>query len=112
MKKSTKSGNHGQRIKGASSDAVGVTQAKKAGTEFVWHYGRVTRIGSFEAAIGGREIVIVWEEGGVSSQQGSITDEQWEIFKLAFSTTGRLAVLSDQVGEGWMYDYRFVEAVR
>jgi hypothetical protein len=112
MKKSTKSGNNAQRIKGASSDAVGVTQAKKAGTEFEWHYGRVTRIGSFEAAIGGREIVIVWEEGGVSSQQGSITDEQWEIFKLSFSTTGRLAVLSDQVGEGWMYDYRFVEAVR
>ncbi|HKX27895.1 MAG TPA: hypothetical protein VJ302_09400 [Blastocatellia bacterium] len=111
-KNSTKSGNPVQRIKGTSSDAVGVTQAKKAGTEFEWHYGRMTRIGSFDLATGNREIVIVWEEGGVSSQQGSITDEQWEIFKLAFSTTGRIAVLSDQTGDGWMYDYRFVEAVR
>lgn len=111
-KKSTKSTNGSNRIKGVSSDAVGITQAKKAGTKFEWHYGRVTRIGSFNVATGSREIVIVWEEGGVSSQQGNITDDQWEIFKLAFSTTGRVAILSDQIGSDWMYDYRFVEAVR
>ncbi len=57
-------------------------------------------------------LTIVWEEGGVTSQHGNITDAQWEIFTLAFSTTRQLAVLSDQAGEGWMYDYRFVEAVR
>jgi hypothetical protein len=51
-------------------------------------------------------------ERGATSQHGSITDEQWEIFKLAFLTTGQIAVLSDQEGEGWMYDYRFLEAVR
>jgi hypothetical protein len=112
MKKSTKSGDTTQRAKGTSSDALKITQAKKVGTKFEWHYGRVTRIGSFEMAAGGREIVIVWEEGGVSSQQGNITDEQWDIFKLAFSTTGRVAILSDHVGDSWMYDYRFVEAVR
>lgn len=50
--------------------------------------------------------------GGVTSQQGGISDEQWDVFKLAFLTTGRIAVLSDQAGEGWMYDYRFLEAVR
>ncbi|HWQ36631.1 MAG TPA: hypothetical protein VNQ79_27610 [Blastocatellia bacterium] len=77
----------------------------------MWHYGRITRIGSFEIA-GGREVVIVWEEGGVSSRQGEISDDQWEIFKLAFCTTGRIAVLSDQQGDGWMHDYRFLEAVR
>jgi hypothetical protein len=27
-------------------------------------------------------------------------------------TTGRVAVLSDEEGDGWMYDYRFLEAVR
>ena len=48
----------------------------------------------------------------VVSVQGNIDDEQWDIFKLAFLTTGRIAVLSDQEGEGWMYDYRFLEAVR
>ena len=68
-------------------------------------------MGNFEIA-GGREVVINWEEGGVTSQQGNITDEQWDIFKLAFSTSGRIAALSDQQGDGWMYDYRFLEAVR
>ncbi|WP_392407977.1 hypothetical protein [Chlorogloeopsis fritschii] len=68
-------------------------------------------MGYFEIA-GGREVTIVWEEGGVSSQQGDITDEQWEIFKLAFLSTGRIAVLSDQEGERWMHDYRFLEAMR
>ena len=48
----------------------------------------------------------------MTSQQGDIGEEQWDIFKLAFMTTGRIAVLSDQEGEGWMYDYRFLEAVR
>ena len=55
---------------------------------------------------------IVWEEGGVTSQQGDITDEQWEVLKLAFSTTGRIAILSDKAADEWMYDYRFLEAVR
>jgi hypothetical protein len=68
-------------------------------------------LGQFEIA-GGRQVTIIWEEGGVSSQQGDITDEQWEIFKLAFSTTGRIAVLSDEAGKTWMRDYRFLEAVR
>lgn len=99
------------QIRGVSSEAVGAAQAKEAGSKFDWHYGRITRMGSFEIA-GGREVVIVWEGGGVTSQQGQITDEQWDIFKLAFSTTGRIAVLSDEPGDKWMYDYRFLEAVR
>ena len=41
-----------------------------------------------------------------------IMGEQWEIFKLAFLTSSRVAVLSDQDGDGWMYDYRFLKAVR
>jgi hypothetical protein len=44
--------------------------------------------------------------------QGDISDEQWDILKLAFLTTGRVAVLSDREGDRWMYDYRFIEAVR
>ena len=99
------------QTRGVSAEAVGAAQAEKAGTQFHWHYGRVTRLGSFEVA-GGREVVIVWEEGGVTSQQGNISDEQWEIFKLAFMTSGRIALLSDAEGDGWMYDYRFLEAVR
>jgi hypothetical protein len=34
------------------------------------------------------------------------------VFKLASVTTGRVADLSDQPREGWMCNYRFVEAVR
>lgn len=100
-----------QQLRGAGSEALEAAQAEKAGAKFEWHYGRVTRLGDYEIA-GGKGVSIVWEEGGVTSQQGDISDEQWEIFKLAFLTTGRIAVLSDQEGDGWMYDYRFLEAVR
>jgi hypothetical protein len=110
MQTNKRSKDKGQ-IRGVSIEAVGEAQAKEAGAKFDWHYGRITRLGNFEIA-GGREVVINWEEGGVTSQQGNLTDEQWEIFKLAFSTSGRVAVLSDQPGEKWMYDYRFMEAVR
>lgn len=103
--------NPGQRIHRPGSEALDAAQATQAGAKFEWHFGRVTRLGSFEIA-GGREVTIVWEEGGATSQVGNITDEQWEIFKLAFSTTGQIAVLSDQQSDGWMYDYRFLEAVR
>jgi hypothetical protein len=71
----------------------------------------VTRVGHSEIA-GGSIVTIIWEEGGVSSQQGTLTNGQWKIFKLAFMITGRIAVLSDEAGHRWMYDYRFLEAVR
>ena len=99
------------QVHGVGTEAVEAAQAKEAGAQFDWHYGRVTRLGHSELA-GGRGVSIVWEEGGVTSQQGDISDEQWEIFRLAFLSTGRIAVLSDQEGEGWMYDYRFLEALR
>jgi hypothetical protein len=59
-----------------------------------------------------RTVTILWNEGGISSQQGDITDEQWEILQLAFGSTGRIAVLRGLVAQDWMYDYRFLEAVR
>jgi phosphopentomutase len=99
-----------QQTHGTGSEAVETAQAEKAGAEFEWHFGRITRMGHSEMA--GLGITIVWEEGDVTSQQGDISDEQWEIFRLAFITTGRVAILSDHEGEAWMYDYRFVEAVR
>ena len=101
----------GHQVREASTTAVEETQAREAGADYQWHYGRVTRMGNFAIA-GGREIVIYWDEGGVSSQQGDISDDQWEILKLAFMTTGRIAILSDAVGDGWTADFRFVEAVR
>ena len=95
----------------AGAEALEAAQAQQAGAAFEWHYGRVTRLG-YSAMAGGNSVTMIWEEGGVSSVQGTLTDEQWEIFKLAFGTTGRIAVLSDAADDGWMYDYRFVEAVR
>jgi hypothetical protein len=95
----------------AGSEALEAAQAKKAGAKFDWHYGRITRLGHFEIA-GGRSVSIVWEEGGVSSQQGDLDDDTWEILTLAFKTTGRIAILSDLEGEAWKYDYRVLEAVR
>lgn len=107
--KSTLEGGH--QIRGAGTEAIEAAQAERAGVQFEWHFGRVTRLGSYEVA-GGRGVTIVWEEGAVSSQQGEINEEQWDIFKIAFMTTGRIAVLSDLEGDAWMYDYRFLEAVR
>ena len=109
--KPTTSGASGHQVKSASTEGVRATQAKEAGAKFEWHYGRVSRLGNFASA-GGREVVIVWDEGGVSSQQGDISDEEWEILKLAFVSTGRIAILSDEAGDGWMSDFRFLEAVR
>lgn len=99
------------QIHEAGGAALEAAQAKKAGTKFEWHYGRVTRLGHFEIA-GGRSVSILWEGGGVTSQQGNISDEQWDIFKLAFMTTGRIAILSDLPGEAALYDCRFLEAIR
>ena len=110
-KKARSARGDGHQVREASAEGVEATQAREAGAKFDWHYGRVTRLGNFQIA-GGREVVIVWEEGGVSSQQGSISDEEWEILKLAFLGTGRIAILSDEPGEDWMSDFRFLEAVR
>lgn len=111
MAKRRKETGEGHQILGRGPEAADEAQAKKVGTKFEWHFGRVVRLGNFEPA-GGRGVTIAWDEGGVSSQQGSLTGEQWEIFKLAFQTTGRISVLSDEDGEAWMYDYRFLEALR
>lgn len=110
LAKAKKQAKSGIRVRGSSSEAVEEAQAKEAGTEFEWHYGRISRLGNFKVA--GREVVIVWEEGGVASHVGEISDSQWEILKLAFLTTGRIAILSDQMGDKWMDDFRFLEAVR
>jgi hypothetical protein len=101
----------GHRMHRPGAEALEAAQATQAGAKFEWHFGRVTRLGHFAVA-GGRAVTIAWEEGGVTSQQGNITDAQWEILTLAFQTTGQIAVLSDQEGEGWRYDYRFLEALR
>jgi hypothetical protein len=101
----------GRQLRGAGTEALEATQAAQAGAAFQWHYGRVTRLGHFAVA-GGKSVTILWEEGSITSQQGDITDEQWEIFRLAFLTTGRIALLSDLEDNAWMYDYRFLEAVR
>lgn len=95
---------------GAGAEAVEAAQAETAGAAFEWHFGRITRLG--HSVVAGPSITIVWEEGGATSQQGDVSEEQWEVFKLAFLSTGRVAILSDRQGEAWMYDYRFVEAVR
>jgi NitT/TauT family transport system substrate-binding protein len=61
----------------AGSDELGEAQAQRAGINFEWHFGRVTSLGVYEIA-NSRTVTILWEEGGVSNQQGDLTDEQWE----------------------------------
>jgi hypothetical protein len=79
--------------------------------EMTWHYGTVGGLGFFPAdTAGGREVVIHWDGGPGSRKQGGIPDEQWELFKLSFARTGRVAILSDLDAPDWMFDYRFLEA--
>lgn len=111
MARKSSDGAKGQQLHKPGAEALEEAQAEQAGAAFEWHFGRLTRMGTYEAG-GGRGVTIVWEEGGVASQHGGITDEQWDVFKLAFLSSGRVAVLSDEPGDGWMYDYRFLEAVR
>jgi len=99
------------QFSGSGPEALETAQAERAGARFEWHLGRITRMGSYEIS-GNKGVTIVRDEGGVTSMQGEITQEQWEIFKLTFLTTGRIAVVSDQEDDGWMYDYRLLEAVR
>jgi hypothetical protein len=101
----------GHQIHDPSAEGLEAAQATAAGSEFTWHYGRVTGLGSYDVE-GGRGVTIAWEEGGASSHVGGISDEQWEVLKLAFASGGRVAVLSDQEDDGWMYDYRYLEAMR
>src|SRR5919206_4765581 len=95
-----------RRMTRAGADELGASRAAQAGTDFEWHFGRVTSMGMIEITHS-RTVTILWDEGGISSQQEAITDEQWEIFRLAFLSTGRIAILSDQPEKDWMYDYRF-----
>jgi hypothetical protein len=99
------------RLTRPGSNELEAGRAEQAGINFEWHFGRVTSLGVYEIT-NSRTVTILWEEGGVSAQQGDLTDEQWEIFKLAFLGSGRIAILSDQEEKNWMYDYRFLEAVR
>jgi hypothetical protein len=100
----------GHQLHDTSPSGLGAAQATAAGAAFAWHFGRVTSLGSY--VTGGRGVTIAWEEGGSSSHVGDLTDVQWEVFKLAFAGSGRIAVLSDEPGDDWMYDYRFLEALR
>src|SRR5512133_2062850 len=90
------------RMTRAGSDELEASRAAQAGTDYEWNFGRVTTLGTI-GITDSRTVTILWEEGGISSQQGEITDEQWEIFKLAFVSTGRIAILSDLLEKNWMY---------
>jgi hypothetical protein len=111
MAKKATSDRSRSRITRPGSDELELAQAEQVGSDFTWHFGRVTNLGFVEITKS-KTVTILWEEGGISSQQGDISDAQWEIFRLAFVGSGRVAILSDQDEKYWMYDYRFLEAVR
>ncbi len=103
------------RIQRPDTNAMETAQAERVGTDFKWHHGRINRLGTYailSSLENRRTVTVLWEEGGLSSVHGDIGDEQWEILKMAFMGTGMITVLSDQEGDDWMYDFRFLEAVR
>lgn len=104
------------KLQRPDSDSMDVAQAERRGADFRWHYGRVTRLGTVavfpDSPENRRTVTVFWEEGGLTSQHGEISDDQWEILKTAFMSTGMITILSDQPDEEWMYDLRFLEAIR
>ena len=57
----------GGRLRQADAQAMEHAQASQAGTEFQWHYGRLTRLGTFDVAgEDTRAVTILWEEGASS----------------------------------------------
>lgn len=99
-------------IQRADSESMQAAQAERKGADYRWHHGRLTRLGVYGGELNNRTVTVLWEEGGLSCQYGDITDEQWDVLKLSFMSTGMITVLSDQVEDKWMYDLRFLEAVR
>lgn len=84
---------------------------KTKGSTWTTHYGTVKGLGYYPEEVGGREVAIQWDGGAASRLQGGITDQKWEIFKLAFQGSGRINILSDKPSASdWMFDYRFLEA--
>lgn len=104
-------GKEGQQAAAEMPVTMSEAEIKTAQGPWVWHYGAVKGLGYFTTA-GGKEVVIRWDGDASSRKQGGISDPQWEIFKLAFAGTGRIAVLSDQPEPNWKFDYRFLEAQR
>ena len=90
------------QLNSATAQAAGMVST------FTWHYGTLVSIGYFSPA-GGREVVIQWDSGGASRQQGGISDADWEIFKLSYAGSGRIGILSDFV-TNWQFYLRFLEA--
>ena len=97
------------QVRETSAEGVEATQAREAGANFDWHYGRVSRLGNFEIAAAGKSSSSGTK--GVSSQHGNIAT-RGDILKLAFMSTGRIAILSDESEENWRFGFRFLEAVR
>jgi len=95
--------------KPAGSDELGEAQAQRAGINFEWHSGasRVWRLRDCQQ----QDVTILWEEGASATNKGD-HGRAMEILKLAFVGSGRIAILSDQEDKRWMYDYRFLEALR
>ena len=62
------------RLTRAGSDELEASRAAQAGADFDWHFGRVTSLG-MTAITDGRTVTMLWDEGGISSQQGDIPDE-------------------------------------
>ncbi len=87
-------GNAKRQIHESGRKGTGGCSARNAGAISSGTLARFNSLGHYATA-GGRSVTINWEGGGITSQQGEISDAQWDIFKLAFETTGRIAILSD-----------------
>jgi hypothetical protein len=94
-------------VQSGGAYALEAALAQDAGTGFEWHYGQIHSLGYYES--GGHVVTISWEDGTFSSK-GDLTNEQREVMRLAFETSGKIALLSDQ--DVWAFDYRFIRAMR
>jgi hypothetical protein len=82
---------------------------------FAYHAGMIIQIGVINApdTPRSRQIVIKWDEmSDRITCTGGISDDAWEIFKVAYSANGRILLMSDKEGLDWTLDFRILWALR
>jgi hypothetical protein len=96
----------------ASRGVVAVTAAERdralahaAGAGYAWHYGTLRGLGAHPA---GRSAEVVWDEGVQSDGAGNVSDDAWDVLRLAFETTRRIRVLSALPAPAWAFDFQRV----
>jgi hypothetical protein len=78
------------------------------------YYGRVIGLGlaNDQSDLPKRSVLIVWDkvDGTINKNRvtGNISDEQWEILKIAYAGSGRIITISNKQNGEWQTDLSLI----